>query len=78
MWNETNANKQKYTVRLSEKGHKMCINQIHLIQPTNTVKIQFNHFSALLYFTNLLITPLRTALQKNSTPVLPVKAWYFQ
>ena len=55
----------------------MCINQIHLVQAKHTMKIQINHFSALLYFTNLLITPLRTPLQKNSTPV-PVKAWHFQ
>ena len=36
----------------------MCINQIHFVQAKNTKKIQFNHFSALLHFTNLLITPL--------------------
>ena len=60
-----------------KKGHKLCINQIHLIKSKNTKTIQFNHFSAQLHFTDLLITPQRTPLQKNSTPV-PVKTWHFQ
>ena len=33
----------------------------------NTLKIQFNHFSAYLNFTDLLITPLRTP-QKRIAP----------
>ena len=36
-------------IRLSEKGHKSCINQIHLIKSQNIMKIQFNHFIAWLY-----------------------------
>ena len=53
IWKKTNANKQKYTIRLCEKGHKSCINQIHLIKSKITMKIQFNHFSAWLHFTDL-------------------------
>ena len=52
--------------RLSEKGHTMCINQIHLVQAKNTMKIQFNHFSALLYFTNLLITPYKLPYKRTA------------
>ena len=50
----------------------MCINQIHSIKSKNNMKIQFNHFSALLYFTNLLITPLRTPLQNSALQILPI------
>ena len=57
MWNTTNANKQKCTVRLLEKGQEMCINQIHTVKAKNTMKIQFTHFSTLYYLTYLFIIP---------------------
>ena len=40
-----------------KKGHKSGINEIHLNKSKNTKKIQFNHFSTRLHFTDLLITP---------------------
>ena len=40
-------NKQKYTIRLAEKGQKNYINQIYSVKSKNPMKIQFKHFSAL-------------------------------
>ena len=45
----------------------MCKNQIHTVKAKNAIKIQFTHFNALSYFTDLLITPYEPPFKRIAT-----------